>query len=193
MSTGIRFVDTRRRIPSGRAEGTCLPRRADAAASNSGRRGPGPGNKDLPNGLPSGFVGGSIFRNRKAVVKSGDLDWSDETADGLVLVRLGLALFAFLLGLPLLLWFCWLRETPIFWRNVGGYPVWFRELVLEAYYPVFGLNAAVMFLYFYLILRVPPRTQRSLRINLAVLSLMATALAGAVLFTVADDIEPLLR
>ena len=84
-------------------------------------------------------------------MKSGDLDWSDETADGLVLVRLGLALFAFLLGLPLLLWFCWLRETPIFWRNVGGYPVWFREVVLEAYYPVFGLNVALMLLYFYLI------------------------------------------
>ena len=29
----------------------------------------------------------------------------------------------------------WLKETPIFWRNVGGYPLWLRELVLEGFYP----------------------------------------------------------
>jgi len=125
-------------------------------------------------------------------VKSVDLDWSEETADGLVLVRLGLALFAYLLGLPLLLWFCWLREMPIFWRNAGGYPVWFREVVLEAYYPMMGLDVAVMLLFFYLILRVPPRSPRWLRINLVVLGLMAAAIGAAVIYTVADDIDSLL-
>lgn len=31
-----------------------------------------------------------------------------------------------------------LRESPMFWRNAGGYPVELREFVLETYYPVTG-------------------------------------------------------
>jgi hypothetical protein len=27
------------------------------------------------------------------------------------------------------------RETPLFWRNSGGYPVWLRMFVLYAFYP----------------------------------------------------------
>ncbi|WP_309387750.1 hypothetical protein [Cerasicoccus frondis] len=34
-----------------------------------------------------------------------------------------------------------LKETPEFWINAGGYPVWLREWVLESYYP--GLIAVV--------------------------------------------------
>jgi CBS domain containing-hemolysin-like protein len=29
----------------------------------------------------------------------------------------------------------WLRETPSFWRNAGGYPVALRHLVLVGFYP----------------------------------------------------------
>ena len=32
-----------------------------------------------------------------------------------------------------------LRESPLFWRNAGGYPVALRELVLDLYYPATGL------------------------------------------------------
>ncbi len=33
-----------------------------------------------------------------------------------------------------------LKETPDFWRNVGGYPVALRALVLVGYYPLLGFN-----------------------------------------------------
>lgn len=120
--------------------------------------------------------------------RSGYCGMTEENADSFVLARLGLALFAFLLGLPLLLWFCWLRETPIFWRNEGGYPVWLRAVVLDTYYPILFLNVFLMFLYVFLLLRAPPRSQRSLRLNLAVLALMAAAIGFAVICTVADNI-----
>lgn len=32
-----------------------------------------------------------------------------------------------------------LRESSLFWRNAGGYPVALRELVLDTYYPLTGL------------------------------------------------------
>ena len=32
-----------------------------------------------------------------------------------------------------------LRESALFWRNAGGYPVVLRELVLDTYYPLTGL------------------------------------------------------
>lgn len=43
-----------------------------------------------------------------------------------------------------------LRETPVFWRNAGGYPVWLRELILYFHYPllflVLGGTAGLTFL-----------------------------------------------
>lgn len=35
-----------------------------------------------------------------------------------------------------LLWFAWLRETPEFWRNSGGYPLLLRDAVLVLFYPL---------------------------------------------------------
>jgi heme/copper-type cytochrome/quinol oxidase subunit 3 len=32
-----------------------------------------------------------------------------------------------------------LKEIPLFWRNVGGYPVTLRALVLDFYYPFMAL------------------------------------------------------
>ena len=40
----------------------------------------------------------------------------------------------FLLGLFLLV-AAVLRENPLFWRNVGGYPVFLREVVFMVFYP----------------------------------------------------------
>ncbi len=39
----------------------------------------------------------------------------------------------------LLVWFAWLRETPLFWRNMGGYPVWLRTTVLWAFHPLLAV------------------------------------------------------
>jgi len=33
----------------------------------------------------------------------------------------------------------WLKETPLFWRNAGGYPVELREWLLIGFYPALGL------------------------------------------------------
>ena len=33
-----------------------------------------------------------------------------------------------------------LKETPLFWRDLGGYPTALRELVLIFYYPLLGMN-----------------------------------------------------
>ena len=35
-----------------------------------------------------------------------------------------------------------LRETPIFWRNAGGFPVWLREAVLMLFYPALAIFTA---------------------------------------------------
>lgn len=47
--------------------------------------------------------------------------------------RLALALVALAVGMPLLIWFSRLRQTPAFWTNAGGYPVWLRDLVRLSY------------------------------------------------------------
>jgi hypothetical protein len=107
--------------------------------------------------------------------------------DGLVLAKLAVAVFMFLVGLPVMLSFSWLREMSIFWMNEGGYPVWLREVVLDTYYPIFFINVVLMMVYVGLLLRVPPRTVRSRQINFAVLALMAAAIAFAVIYTVADN------
>jgi hypothetical protein len=46
-----------------------------------------------------------------------------------------------LMLLPLAVWLGMtvLRESPLFWRNAGGYPVALREFVLGTYYPFTGL------------------------------------------------------
>ena len=99
----------------------------------------------------------------------------EEIDSGLVLTRLGLAAFAFLVALPVLFWFCWLRE-----------------MVLDTYYPIFFINLVLMFAYVVLLLRVPPRTPRVLRLNLAVLSVMAAGIIFAGICTVADNVLLLL-
>jgi hypothetical protein len=42
--------------------------------------------------------------------------------------------------LPLNTVFTLLKETPIFWRNIGGYPIELRELVLATYFPLLVAN-----------------------------------------------------
>jgi hypothetical protein len=45
-----------------------------------------------------------------------------------------------------------LRETPLFWQNAGGFPIWLRGLVLIGFYPGLLLSLAltvggIMFLF----------------------------------------------
>ncbi len=39
----------------------------------------------------------------------------------------------------------WLREDPLFWRNVGGWPLWLRDLVAVLFYPLFLLELGFLF------------------------------------------------
>ena len=47
--------------------------------------------------------------------------------------RFGLALLA--LGHALLLPATALKETPLFWRSEGGFPLWLRQVIGTLYYP----------------------------------------------------------
>ena len=61
-----------------------------------------------------------------------------------VLLRRVLLLVAVALG-AWLLYLAVLRETPGFWTNVGGYPIWLRETA-SCYYPMlFGQGALMVF------------------------------------------------
>ena len=114
------------------------------------------------------------------------------TEDKIILARFALAAFMLLVGLPVLLWFSWMREIPIFWTNEGGYPVWLRAVVLETYYPILLFDFLAILTYFILILRAPPRSVLCLRLDVTILSLMGAAFSFAAIYTVADNILVLL-
>jgi hypothetical protein len=40
--------------------------------------------------------------------------------------------------------FAWLRETPMFWLNAGGYPVWLRDMVYDWFFPCYGLSLLLL-------------------------------------------------
>ncbi len=71
------------------------------------------------------------FFHASAIVQTMMSSQSNALACGLRMALLPVSLvFA-----TLVFGMAWLKETPIFWRNVGGYPLWLRELVLEGFYP----------------------------------------------------------
>jgi len=57
----------------------------------------------------------------------------------LALVGFVVANGAFLLALSGL---ALLKEDPLFWRNAGGWPVWFRLFVKITFYPLLALETA---------------------------------------------------
>ncbi|MBK1881905.1 hypothetical protein JIN85_05735 [Luteolibacter pohnpeiensis] len=44
-----------------------------------------------------------------------------------------------LIGACMLVILAWFRETPAFWTNAGGYPLWLRDLVQMGFYPLLSL------------------------------------------------------
>ena len=73
----------------------------------------------------------------------------NKTNDHTILLGVGLmfvTLVAFAIGM-LLVWFAILREDQVFWTNMGGYPIWLRDLVRLTYLPLFvgtGLGLSVL-------------------------------------------------
>lgn len=106
----------------------------------------------------------------------------------LFLARAGLALFGLVAGLPLLVTFSVLREMELFWRNDGGYPIWLRDLVLVAFYPILMIDLAVVLVYGCLLMGCQPRSKRVLIAEFGVLSLMAAALVFSVVWSILDDL-----
>lgn len=43
-----------------------------------------------------------------------------------------------------LVYFACLRETPLFWTNAGGYPIWLRDMVLETFYPLLSMYGGLV-------------------------------------------------
>lgn len=94
--------------------------------------------------------------------------------------RLALALVALAVGMPLLIWFSWLRETPAFWTNAGGYPVWLRDLVLLSYYPLLLASTGGSGIYLWLLFSEPPQSRRLLWVEFVIFLLMVTVIAIAI-------------
>lgn len=66
---------------------------------------------------------------------------------------LSVALLPALAMSGLTLWFAILREDQMFWRNAGGWPVEFRDLVESSFYPLAGGTTLGLFLLGWAILR----------------------------------------
>jgi len=113
--------------------------------------------------------------------------------DEVIVARIVIALLTLVVGLPALIWFGWLREVPTFWMNEGGYPIWLREVVLDFFYPLFFLDFFAILVYVALLLRVPPRSKESMKLNLAVLSAMGIGVVFAVIYALADNVILLLQ
>ena len=105
---------------------------------------------------------------------------SNPIADFLNSGRLALAVLALVGGMPLLVSLSLLRETPSFWTNAGGYPIWLRELVLIAYYPLFLMSLGGTALYSYLLVSSPPRSNGRRCAEFSVWILMFAAIAASV-------------
>ncbi len=98
---------------------------------------------------------------------------------------------AFLMA-GLLLPFVWLRETPDFWTNAGGYPIYLRDLVLVAYYPLlFVYLAWLPFLSWRWICR-PSRDIRRFCVEAVLLALLWAVVVLVVMLMLANNIDNLL-
>jgi hypothetical protein len=67
---------------------------------------------------------------------------SRETLGGVVSMLL-FGLPAFVLNLLLLVFAQW-KETQVFWRSAGGYPVWLRHVVYFTFYPLLVIELGLL-------------------------------------------------
>ena len=52
-----------------------------------------------------------------------------------------------------------LRETPDFWTNAGGAPVWLRDSVRATFYPLLFISAVNLLGLFWALLNLPVRSR----------------------------------
>lgn len=88
-----------------------------------------------------------------------------------------------------LLGFAVLKEEPMFWRNAGGWPPWFREVVRFSFHPLMVIQIVVLIAFTIRLLR-----NRRFGIEIAGMLLFLWVLASApLIFSVADNIEEFMR
>lgn len=83
------------------------------------------------------------------------------------------------------------KETPVFWRNEGGYPVWVRSVVLLGFYPT--LLAAIASVLFFTAgcIREYRSTRRVAPSHLAIGIGMWLLLAGVFVLLLANNLANL--
>ena len=106
--------------------------------------------------------------------------------------RIALAAFT-LVGICILAVFAIFRETPAFWTNQGGYPLWLRYLVKNGFYPLlFGLFCLLLHLTFVLFARWKG-SSRLWCVQASLISVGWLAIFSTAGFAVANNIVNLLE
>lgn len=88
----------------------------------------------------------------------------------------------------LLLPFVWLRETPHFWTNAGGYPLWLRDLVLISYYPLLLVYVGLLSFLSWLLLCQPARSVRGFCAEAILLGVLWLVVALVAMLMLANNI-----
>lgn len=83
------------------------------------------------------------------------------------------------------------KETPVFWRNEGGYPVWVRSVVLLGFYPVLLAAIACVLLFTASCIREYRTSRRVATTHLVVAVLMWLLLAGVFILLLANNLANL--
>lgn len=96
--------------------------------------------------------------------------------------------FAAFMMAGFLLPFVWLRETPYFWTNAGGYPLWLRDLVLISYYPLLLVYLSSLFFLSWQMLCQPARSVRGFCVEAMVLGLLWLVAALVMTLMISNNI-----
>ena len=93
----------------------------------------------------------------------------------------------------LLLPFVWLREDQHFWTNAGGYPLWMRDLVLVAYYPLLLAYGVLLPFLSWLWLCCPARSVRVFCVEATAQALLWVAVALVITLMLANNVANLIE
>jgi hypothetical protein len=111
---------------------------------------------------------------------------SDEVARPLVATLLLLA-NTFLAGL--LIWAARLRETPLFWRNAGGYSEGLRDWIKIGFPVLYSVDFLLVLLAFFVVLRAARVTPRLARLGLCLALIQASLLMFAAGLAVENNLR----
>ena len=89
----------------------------------------------------------------------------------------------------LLLAAAWLRETPLFWRNAGGFPVALRELVHYGFLPGLVVDGLLVGAAVLALVRHRGAHRPLARFGLLLAALQAMLLTAAVLVVLANNLD----